>query len=347
MPAAATTAAATTAAAATAAAATAAAATAAAGKTNTIASKVAAALAAGEESVIAAQVVAVAEDEEAVGTDSNPTDVGSESPASSSSSRRGVALDASSAASQLAAQSIWLLGVAAIPVAVTAGSAPLPARAAAGDDPVDAATADAGNSKPSAASALSALAVATMDAAAAAIVSDASSGGNPPHGTSPDSSTDLTALASLIRTVPPGSPQIDGSARAIAVPVFDATWPHALAAQVQLLASSNVQTATLRLSPEHLGPVEVQIDLQSNQVNVNFVAAHPDTRSALEQSVPTLRAMFAQGGLTLGQTHVQAEARSGSQSQPGGARHDESAAATEAPLEVSVARDLGLVDEYA
>ncbi len=38
-----------------------------------------------------------------------------------------------------------------------------------------------------------------------------------------------------------------------------------------------------------LGPVEVHIDLRSSQINVNFVAAHPETRSALEQSVPTLR----------------------------------------------------------
>jgi flagellar hook-length control protein FliK len=112
------------------------------------------------------------------------------------------------------------------------------------------------------------------------------------------------------------------------------------------MASAKVQSATLRLSPEHLGPVEVHIDMQASQINVNFVAAHPDTRSALEQSVPTLRAMLAHGGLTLGQTQVQGEARSGSQS-GGRARDNALPASGEEPITVAAVRSAGLIDEYA
>ena len=58
-------------------------------------------------------------------------------------------------------------------------------------------------------------------------------------------------------------------------------------------SANDIQSATLRLSPEHLGPVEVRIDLHDSQINVNFIAAHAETRVALEQSVPRLRAMLA------------------------------------------------------
>jgi flagellar hook-length control protein FliK len=134
---------------------------------------------------------------------------------------------------------------------------------------------------------------------------------------------------------------------AIPVPVSDPGWPHAVAAQVQLFAAANIQSATLRLSPEHLGPVEVHIDMQASQINVSFVAGHAETRSALEQSVPMLRAMLAHGGLTLGQTHVQGEARSGSQSFAARTHSLVGAVPGEETNVAAVTRTVGLIDEYA
>jgi flagellar hook-length control protein FliK len=157
---------------------------------------------------------------------------------------------------------------------------------------------------------------------------------------------DLAALASLLRDVAPGTAATDGAGRHIALPVFDSAWPRAVAAQVQMLATANVQNATLRLSPEHLGPIEVHIDLQASQINVNFVAAHPDTRGALEQSLPTLRAMLAQGGLTLGQAQVQGETRSGSHSAPARPRNT-TVDTVEAPVSIAATHSVGLIDEYA
>lgn len=168
---------------------------------------------------------------------------------------------------------------------------------------------------------------------------------NTVQGTQP--SADPAALASLVRTASmlggAGAPE-----RAISVPVSDAGWQRAIAGQVQWMASANVQSATLRLTPEHLGPVEVRVDLQASQINVSFVAAHPDTRSALEQSLPTLRAMLAHGGLTLGQAHVQSETRSGSHFAAPAARSSTPAETAEvAPPAVAVLSGTGLVDEYA
>jgi flagellar hook-length control protein FliK len=129
----------------------------------------------------------------------------------------------------------------------------------------------------------------------------------------------------------------------IATPVTSHEWGRAVAAEVHMLAANGVKEATLRLSPEHLGPVEVHIDLQDTKVNVSFTATHSETRTALEQSVPQLREMFAGAGLSLGQANVQQETRSGSHNFI--PRPDQMPADDVEAQPVMTA--LGLVDEYA
>lgn len=139
--------------------------------------------------------------------------------------------------------------------------------------------------------------------------------------------------------------------RGLSVPVSDPGWPHALAAQVQWMVGAQMQSATLRLSPPHLGSLEVRIDLQSSQqINVTFSASHPDTRAALADAVPRLRELFAAGGLNLGQATVQQDAgsdASGHASRAPSRRTGAlSAAETVEPVALSTTGGLGLVDEY-
>ncbi len=133
--------------------------------------------------------------------------------------------------------------------------------------------------------------------------------------------------------------------RSVAVPVHERHWPQALAAQLLILSSDKVQAATLRLSPEHLGPVEVHIDLQDANVNVTFTAAHVETRAALEQAMPQLRAVLAGAGLTLGQATVQQQARRESQNSTLTPRTSGDAGEQPEAL-AAVARALGMIDEY-
>jgi flagellar hook-length control protein FliK len=170
----------------------------------------------------------------------------------------------------------------------------------------------------------------------------------------PDSQSDpsgaLTAgsgLPDMTRSAASAPTQPAALERTVTVPVNDANWPGAIAGHVQWLVNNNVQSATLRLSPEHLGPVEVRIDVQQSQVNVSFSALHPDTRSALEHSVPRLREIFAGGGLTLGQATVQQEARSGSHFSPTASHIALMGPQNADSVSVSTTRALGLVDEYA
>jgi flagellar hook-length control protein FliK len=134
--------------------------------------------------------------------------------------------------------------------------------------------------------------------------------------------------------------------RTVSVPVHDARWPAAMANEVRWCAQAGIQSATLKLVPDNLGPIEMHVDLQDSKVNVNFTANQLDTRNALEQSLPRLRELLAGSGLMLGQANVQQEARRDSQFAgvtPRIAPADSADAA-----EVRVARiAIGLVDEYA
>jgi flagellar hook-length control protein FliK len=159
--------------------------------------------------------------------------------------------------------------------------------------------------------------------------------------------TDSAGLPELVRSFVASSAQTPVVEATISVPVVSGSWPQAVAAQVHWFVNNGVQSATLRLSPEHLGPVEVQIDVHDSQVNVNFSAAHAETRAALEQTVPRLREIFASGGLTLGQANVQQDPRPGSQSTAVSPRAAFVHAQTVEPVAVAAAHTLGLVDEYA
>jgi flagellar hook-length control protein FliK len=136
-------------------------------------------------------------------------------------------------------------------------------------------------------------------------------------------------------------------AASIGVPVAHPDWPHALAAQVQWMATRQIQSATLRLSPEHLGPLEVRIDVTRSQINVNFTAHHADTREALAQAVPQLRQLFAAGGLNLGEATVRQDPHSSHQPPPSPPSSATGAAETVERVANTAFQRLGLVDEYA
>jgi flagellar hook-length control protein FliK len=133
--------------------------------------------------------------------------------------------------------------------------------------------------------------------------------------------------------------------RSIGISVHDARWPTAVSNEVAWCAQNGVQTATLKLAPENLGPVQLRVDLDGKHVNVNFTAAHLETREALESSLPRLRELLASSGLTLGQASVQQEARRESHSAAAAARSEGESPAAELSTPLRLA--IGLVDAYA
>lgn len=95
-------------------------------------------------------------------------------------------------------------------------------------------------------------------------------------------------------------------------------WNKVVSSRVVWMAREGVQHAELRLTPAHLGPVEVRLSLQNEQASVTFTAANAAARDALEQALPRLRDSFTENGLELNHAevnHQDASAGEGGQEQ--------------------------------
>lgn len=92
--------------------------------------------------------------------------------------------------------------------------------------------------------------------------------------------------------------------RPVHQPVGSAAWADEIGSRLTVMAEQGKHTASLRLSPEHLGPLEIRIAIRDDQASVWFGAAHADTRAAIETALPRLRELFASTGLSLADTGV-------------------------------------------
>lgn len=172
-------------------------------------------------------------------------------------------------------------------------------------------------------------------------------------------STDVSAVpgaASAAGAAPaqpnPASPAQPAPAASLQLnaPLGSSAWSNELGARLTWMAGQGIASASLQLTPEHLGPLEVKISVRDGAARVWFDALHPDTRIALEQALPRLRELFAMQGLTLTEAGVSHES-------PGGSpRHERAApvvpadAAHEAAADSATSRGparVGLIDTYA
>ncbi|HEY1328088.1 MAG TPA: flagellar hook-length control protein FliK [Casimicrobiaceae bacterium] len=90
----------------------------------------------------------------------------------------------------------------------------------------------------------------------------------------------------------------------VAAPAFTPGWQDETVAKLAHIVVTRNERAELRLDPAELGPVSIRVDMQGDHASMTIVAASPDTRSALEQSLPQLRDLLSSQGITLGQATV-------------------------------------------
>ena len=144
----------------------------------------------------------------------------------------------------------------------------------------------------------------------------------------------------------------DPTAMTVSSPVGSNAWTDELGTKVTWMAHQGIESASLQLSPEHLGPLQVTISVRDGQASVWFGAAQPDTRSALQQSLPQLRELFASQGITLADAGVSRESPRGQHQQrptrTAPSISGVSAVNLESPSRsASLPGGLGLVDTYA
>lgn len=174
-----------------------------------------------------------------------------------------------------------------------------------------------------------------------------------PTGAASTAAAALTAAAQLPSGSPVGLQQgiSERATPALASSVGTSAWTEELGAKLTWMAHQGIDSASLRLSPEHLGPLQVTISVHNGQASVWFGAAQPDTRTALQQSLPQLRQLFASQGLTLTDAGVSRE--------PPRGQHRQQPTRTAAPIaavgavnldgaaRTASAGGLGLLDTYA
>jgi hypothetical protein len=81
-------------------------------------------------------------------------------------------------------------------------------------------------------------------------------------------------------------------------------WSEGLGDRLLTLAGPGTHSARLTLHPESLGTLDVEIRIDDGNAQVWFGTSQPQTRDAIEGSLPRLREMFADQGITLTRTHV-------------------------------------------
>ncbi len=101
-------------------------------------------------------------------------------------------------------------------------------------------------------------------------------------------------------------------------PIDDPAFANHLAAQVGESLIGGLERAEISVSPPEMGPIRIELSLSGDQASVAFAAVMPETRNAIEQSLPLLRSMLAEQGLNLADASVGREhAGSGPQHQAG------------------------------
>ena len=81
-------------------------------------------------------------------------------------------------------------------------------------------------------------------------------------------------------------------------------WGQGMGKQILWMVNQNLGRAEIRLNPANLGPMEVRIDLDNDQVSVAFTSRHAEVRDAVEQALPRLREMLEEKGLSLADTDI-------------------------------------------
>jgi flagellar hook-length control protein FliK len=135
--------------------------------------------------------------------------------------------------------------------------------------------------------------------------------------------------------------------RPVHQPVGSAAWADEIGSRVVMMTESGNHTASLKLSPEHLGPLEINITVRDDKASVWFGAAHADTRAAIETSLPRLREMFEAQGLSLADAGVFREPPREQAVVKNNTMSGEQGDATDEVATVSSRARLGLVDAYA
>ncbi|MEZ5602632.1 MAG: flagellar hook-length control protein FliK [Burkholderiaceae bacterium] len=144
----------------------------------------------------------------------------------------------------------------------------------------------------------------------------------------------------------------------VPTPVGHPGFADRFAGEVGTLALRGIEQAEIVLNPRDLGPVRIELSLNGEAARIAFSAAQPETRHAIEQTLPVLKDLLASNGLMLAGASV-SDGRAGQDTAGGSAfaraptppaawtSPGDEGAASPGTVVARSARLRGLVDLYA
>ena len=92
--------------------------------------------------------------------------------------------------------------------------------------------------------------------------------------------------------------------------LYQSGWNEAFNQRVIFMLHNNINSASISINPEHLGPIEIQLQMDANQqTSIHFIANNPDARQIITESIQQLGEILDQSGIQLGQTSVSSQNR--------------------------------------
>lgn len=78
-----------------------------------------------------------------------------------------------------------------------------------------------------------------------------------------------------------------------------------LTEKVVYQVNQKIQMAEIRIDPEDLGAMQIKVNLQHDQLSLQFTVQQAQAKEALEQHLPKLRELLEQQGLSLGESQIE------------------------------------------
>ena len=109
---------------------------------------------------------------------------------------------------------------------------------------------------------------------------------------------------------PPISNNLSTTNYQINTNLYQSGWNEAFNQRVIFMTHNNINSASISINPEHLGPIQVQLQMDANQqTSIHFIANNPDVRQIITDSIQQLGEILDQSGIQLGQTSVSSQNR--------------------------------------
>lgn len=107
---------------------------------------------------------------------------------------------------------------------------------------------------------------------------------------------------------------VDDEIPALDKPLSQAAWPEGLGERILWMTDKDIRTAEIKLNPQHLGPLEIRIQMEQDRASIHFTTHHASVREAIEAAVPKLREMLGSQEISLSDINVTVPSESSNQS---------------------------------